>query len=362
MPASSRTAVEAAFRCGRRQGRLAQVADGAGQVADGAGQLDAGAKKLSGGAAQVDGGAARVAQGLHLVGGDAPELLDGLAQVADGLDRVDAGLTQLFDGVGSPRTRRSRSTQVSPSCAPASTEGQDGALIDGVDQIRAGLAAATETDGSIDQLKGGIKQVHAGLAGALATGGGIDRLDGGVALASGSADCGTFCKTVLGQVAGGLSTLRQDTTDAKAGLEKVSGGLGLLKGKAQRRGLWSRQGRVRPEQHDARRHLRPEGPGPARGCRPRRRQPRTKLVDGVVGKVQGGIGTPTDHAEGQDPPRRRQQPPGRRGRRSASVASTCSTPSTRPRSVQDQVHGGTSQVATGAKDLGAGAANRERVH
>ncbi len=118
-----------------------KVADGAGQVADGAGQLDAGAKKLSGGAAQVDGGAAQVAGGLHQVGDQAPELLDGLAQVADGLDRVDAGLTQLYDGVGGlPDQAKPLHAGIAKLRAGLGAKGQDGTLIDGVDQIRAGLA------------------------------------------------------------------------------------------------------------------------------------------------------------------------------------------------------------------------------
>jgi putative membrane protein len=236
----------------------AKLADGARQVADGNGKLDDGAQKLSAGAAQVDDGAGQVAGGLHLLGDHAPELLDGLAQVADGLDQVDAGLTQLYDGVGGlPEQAKPLHAGIAKLRAGLGGKGQTGTLIDGVDQIRAGLAAATAAGGSLDQLKGGVDQsrigvdkskdgvdqskggvglakggvdqVHAGLEDALKTGGGIDQLSGGVAAAKG-ADCIAACQVILGQVQGGLADLRAKTTAASTGLGDVSTGLGQVSG------------------------------------------------------------------------------------------------------------------------------------
>jgi len=358
-----------------------KVADGASQVAGGAGQLDAGAKKLSGGAAQVDGGAAQVADGLHQVGDQAPGLLDGLAQVADGLDRVDAGLTQLYDGVGGlPEQAKPLHAGIAKLRAGLGAKGQEGTLIDGVDQIRSGLAAATEDGGSLDQLlggvarvkggvaksQGGVDQVRSGLDAALAPGGGLDQLVGGVTLAQGSG-CTGICSEALNQVQGGLKALGKQTKDASdglgavssgfgqvsGGLDTVSGGLGLLKGKLSGAAV----GLARVECGLSNTTLSvcdPKVPGLLEGVDLVDAGVST-LVDGVVGKVQGGIGGPKDTPEnltlrgGVNGLQDGVDLLGLGGLDLLDAIDQLTVGA-------DQVHGGTSQVATGAKDLGAGAA------
>src|SRR6478736_1383336 len=166
------------------------LASGAGQLEDGTSKLRSGAGAAKDGSSKVADGAAQVAGGLHQVGDQAPQLLDGLAQVADGLDRVDAGLTQLYDGVGGlPEQAKPLHAGIAKLRAGLGAKGQDGTLIDGVDQIRWGLAAATEKGGSLDQLlggvarvkggvaksQGGVDQVRSGLDAALAPGGGLEQ-------------------------------------------------------------------------------------------------------------------------------------------------------------------------------------------
>ena len=358
-----------------------KVADGASQVAGGAGQLDAGAKKLSGGAAQVDGGAAQVADGLHQVGDQAPGLLDGLAQVADGLDRVDAGLTQLYDGVGGlPEQAKPLHAGIAKLRVGLGAKGQEGTLIDGVDQIRSGLAAATEDGGSLDQLlggvarvkggvaksQGGVDQVRSGLDAALAPGGGLEQLVGGVTLAQGSG-CTGICSEALNQVQGGLKALGKQTKDASdglgavssgfgqvsGGLDTVSGGLGLLKGKLSGAAV----GLARVECGLSNTTLSvcdPKVPGLLEGVDLVDAGVST-LVDGVVGKVQGGIGGPKDTPEnltlrgGVNGLQDGVDLLGLGGLDLLDAIDQLTVGA-------DQVHGGTSQVATGAKDLGAGAA------
>ncbi|MEW1953715.1 hypothetical protein [Terrabacter sp. NPDC080008] len=379
-----------------------KVAGGASRLANGAGQLDAGAAKLSGGASQVDDGAAQVAGGLHLLGDNAPQLLDGLSQVADGLDQVDAGLTQLYDGVGGlPEQAKPLHAGISRLRAGLGAKGLDGTLIDGVDQVRAGLAAATEKDGSLDQLAGGLDQVkdgvsqvragigkgsvspdtlvggvtgiRSGLTGALAPTGGVSKLDDGVAFAR-KADCGPGCQTILGQVQDGLGLLRTQTRaaadgltkvltglgDADAGLEqvtgglgRVSGGLGLLKTKLGAAALGLAKVECGLSNTTLKGVCNPEVPGLLEGVGLVDGGV-SQLVDGVLTKVQGGIGTPTDHAKdktlrgGVNDLQSGVDLLGLGGLDLLDAVDQITTGA-------DQVHGGTSQVAKGAKDLSAGA-------
>ena len=358
----------------------AQVADGARQLADGAGRLDAGAEKLSSGAAQVDEGAALVAGGLHLVGDNAPALLDGLAQVADGLDQVDGGLTQLYSGIGGlPDQAKPLHAGLTKLRVGLGAKGQDGTLIDGVEQVRAGLAATAADGGSVDQLKagvgqakggvdtskGGVDQVRSGLKDALAPGGGIDQLDGGVSLAKGS-DCGVVCTGILTQVQAGLTDLRARTgaasdglgavssglTQVSGGLGQVSGGLGQLKGKLSDAAL----GLARVECGLSNTTLDvcdPAVPGLLEGVGLVDAGVST-LVDGVVTKVQGGIGGTSDTAE--DKTLRGGVNDLQGGVDLLGLGGLDLLDAIDQLTVgADQVSGGTSQVATGARDLGAGA-------
>lgn len=365
---------------GQLKDGTAKLRDGAGQAKDGSGQLaagaqklstgasklDAGAQKLSGGASQVDEGAALVAGGLHLVGDNAPELLDGLAKVADGLDKVDAGLTTMYDGIGGlPAQAKPLHAGIAKLRAGLGAKGQTGTLIDGVDQVRSGLAAATAGGGSLDQLiggvnhsKGGVDQVRSGLQDALSTGGGIDQLDGGVALAKGS-DCGVVCKGILTQVQAGLGELRTRTSAAtdglgqvSTGLGQVSGGLGQLKGRLSNAAL----GLAKVECGLSNTTLPvcdSDVPGLLEGLTLLDAGVST-LVDGVVTKVQGGIGTPSDQPAdktlrgGINGLQHGVDLLGLGGLDLLDAIDQLTAGA-------DQVSGGTSQVAQGAKDLAGGA-------
>ena len=138
--------------------------------------------------------------------------------------------------------------------------------------------------------------------------------------------------TGLGQVSGGLGQLKGKLSDAAFGLVKVECGLSntTLKG-----------------------YCDPKVPGLLEGVDLVDTGVST-LVDGVVAKVQGGIGGPKDTAKNltlrggvndlQD------------GVDLLGLGGVDLLDAIDQLTVgADQVHGGTSQVATGAKDLGAGA-------
>ncbi|HEY7723656.1 MAG TPA: hypothetical protein VIB11_17610, partial [Pedococcus sp.] len=113
-------------------------------------------------------------------------------------------------------------------------------LLYGVDQVRAGLSAATTAGGSVDQLKGGtdqsragVDQVKAGLDAALAADGSIDQAEAAITSIGSVPACAAdpMCaQTVMGVAAAVESKLRENTGAASAGLGQVSGGLGQVSG------------------------------------------------------------------------------------------------------------------------------------
>ncbi|QGN57163.1 hypothetical protein [Nostocoides sp. HKS02] len=161
-----------------------KLADGAGQLKDGTGQLAAGATKAKGGAAQVSGGATQLAGGARQLAGGSATLAAGSSALADGASFLDAklgqyqaGLTQLADGIqaipANPDYQRllqgiaSIQAAIGDPSQPATLRGgltalksgvttrlQPGisALIAGVGQLQAGIAAAITSD--VPQLKG----------------------------------------------------------------------------------------------------------------------------------------------------------------------------------------------------------------
>ena len=265
---------------GRLKGGAAQVDDGAGQLADGATQLDAGAGKL--------------AAGLVEAGAKAPALLEGLAQVADGLDLVDKGLIKMYGGIGQlPAKAQPLHDGIAQLRAGIGAKDQAGdTLLYGVEQIRAGLARAVSDGDALDQLKDGVDQVQAGTGAAIATGGGIDHLQQGVTTAR-SNGCSGVCDVALGQVLGGITSLRTDMTTANGGLLQVSDGLAKLKGELGQ----AAAGLARIECGLSNQSLKgtcdPEKPGLLEGLTALDSGV-TLLVDGVVEQVQSGVGGDTD--------------------------------------------------------------------
>lgn len=318
-----------------------RLSAGAGQLSAGAGQLDAGVGKLQGGTAKVNGGAGQLAAGLVAAGEKAPQLIDGLTLVSAGLDQLDAGLVQLYGGIGQlPKQAQPLHDGIAQLKAGIGAKGTADTLIDGVDQIRLGLAAATASGGPIDQLEGGVDQViagigvanqpqtllngvalskggadqvQAGLEKALATGGSIAQLAGGIAQAQ-SADCGATCQAILGKVSAGVAQLRIETQAANDGLLQVSGGLGQVT--TGLGGAKAGLGQVSAGLGQLKDQLSPAVVGLVKVecglsnatlkgiCDPKRPglleglgtldTGVTQLVNGVVGTVQGGVGGDKD--------------------------------------------------------------------
>ena len=139
----------------------------------------------------------------------------------------------------------------------------------------------------------------------------------------------TAASAGLGQVSGGLDAVSAGLGLVSGGLGHVSGGLAQLKGKLSD----AAYGLIKVECGLSNTTLSvcdPKVPGLLEGVDLVDAGVST-LVDGVVGKVQGGIGGPKDTAENL-----RCEVASTTSRTawtcSASVASTCSTPSTSSRS------------------------------
>lgn len=284
-------------KLGTGAGQVAAGADeldsGAARLASGAALLDAGAGRLASGAADLDDGAGQLASGLASAGEKAPLLIDGLSQVAAGLDLLDAGLVQLHGSVGQlPAKAAPLHEGITKLRAGIGSADQADTLINGVDRVRGGLAAATAAGGSVDRLKGGVDQVQAGLAEALAAGGGIDQLAGGVQLAKG-ADCGVVCKGILDQVATGITELRTKTTAGNDGLLRVSGGLVELKTKLSEGSLGLARVECGLSNTTLKGICNPEVPGLLEGLGALD-VGITQLVNGVVDGVQGAVGDDND--------------------------------------------------------------------
>ena len=298
-----------------------QLADGTGQLKTGADALAAGARKVGdggklladktgeakAGADQINDGAGQLKDGLDQASAKAPELIGGLEQVQTGLQQVDDGLAQLYGGIGQlPAKAKPLHDGIAQLEAGIGSVKDPASLAGGIDTIRGKIADAVKTGSSLDQLRGGVDASKAG----------VDKIKPGVEQAKGgvdasrmawtrsrrgwttgsprpvastsslavwrprnSADCLAVCKTILGQVADGISQLRKQTQAGSDGLGQVSDGLGKvsdglgrpLPGSARSRTVsarclragtaqdqpdrgepWPGCGRVRRGQHDAR--------------------------------------------------------------------------------------------------------------
>lgn len=229
-----------------------QLAGGTGQLADGAGQLAAGASEASTGADQLADGSAQVADGLVEAGNKAPALIDGLTQVSDGLKLVDGGLVTMYTSIGELETNPGvlqMHTGMQAMIAGLGSTSNEATLIGGVEKLRSGLAEATKPGGSLDLLKGGVdasakgaddiaagvqaavdgvNAVKAGHDGALAVGGSIDQVEAGIKSIKAVPSCGAdpVCAGTVDGVAANIEAkLRQSSTDASDALGLVSGGL-----------------------------------------------------------------------------------------------------------------------------------------
>lgn len=284
---------------------------GSGAVSAGAHQVAQGSKQLAGGASQVDTGAGQLLNGLTQAGTQAPQLLAGLAQVSSGLDLVDGGLAQLYGGIGHlPAQAQPLHDGIAQLKAGIGNASTANTLVNGVDQLRTGLAAATAQGGSLDQLsagvtqsKGGVDLVNSGLKAALAANGSIDQAAAAIASIAAVPACSTdpVCAGTVNAVEAGVrSQLRTSTTQASAGLDQVSAGLGQVSpGLTQLKGGLAAgvTGLVKVECGLSNRTLTgwcdPTRPGLLEGLGALDTGVST-LVDGVVGQVQAAVGTATD--------------------------------------------------------------------
>lgn len=131
--------------------------EGAAGLADGARRLDTGAEQLADGGARLD-------AGLASAGAAVPQLLGGLTQLDAGLVKVDAGLAQLSGSIGLlPESMRPLHDGVAKIRAAVGAPGVTGTLLDGVDQVRAGLG------GAVTGL-GGVRAGAVGVSGLVGTG------------------------------------------------------------------------------------------------------------------------------------------------------------------------------------------------
>ena len=225
-----------------------ELKGGTGQLAAGAGEAKAGSAQVADGAGQVADGAGRLAEGLGQAGAKAPALIDGLVQVADGLVLLDEGLVEMHGGIGTlPKQAQPLHEGITKLRMGLGDAKTADTLIYGVDQVRAGLSAATAAGGSVDQLKGGVDQskggvdqskggvdkVKSGLDAALAADGSIDDAETAIRSIGSVPACAAdpvCAQTVMGVAAGVGSELRQNTGAASAGLGQASGGLGQVSG------------------------------------------------------------------------------------------------------------------------------------
>jgi putative membrane protein len=297
-----------------------KLAAGAGDAKAGTGQLAAGSGKLAAGAGKLSSGAGLLKDGLGNASAKAPSLLDGLSQVAGGLEELDEGLVELYGKVGKlPTEVKPLHAGIQSMLRGIGDVGTPETLAAGVMDLQTKLAAATSAGGPLDLLKGGVDQskgvadqIKAKLDTALAPStGSIDELRGGVGLAKATKGCAgdTACTEYLGLVSGGLGVLVSDLTNAQAGLGGISAGLGE---------------KVSPGLADLKTKLSDASSGLVRvACgldntsfvgsstdycqkapgqkAPGLRQGLTlvddgvsQLVNGVVSKVQGGVGRNTD--------------------------------------------------------------------
>ena len=212
------------------------LAAGTGQLADGAGQVAAGAGDASVGADALAEGSAQVADGLAQASAKAPELIDGLTQVSDGLKLVDGGLVKMYDQIGGldkdPGVQQLHDGMQAMIVGLGDTKTAS-SLIGGVEAVRSGLADAVGNPEKLPKLmsglvlaKGGVDQVNAGLKAALADGGSIATAKANIMALK--AFCTTpQCSGTVDAVANGIATeLTTSTSEASGGLSQVSDGLG----------------------------------------------------------------------------------------------------------------------------------------
>ncbi|WP_165956605.1 hypothetical protein [Kribbella antibiotica] len=280
-----------------------KLANGTKDLNAGAGKLAKGAKDVNAGAGQLKAGTGKLASGLGEATGKAPALIDGLNKVGGGLKDVQDGLTLMYGQIGT---------------LPKEAE----PLHAGIAQLRAGI-------GSVDDaatLLGGLQRLKDQLN---ASGPGIDRMRGGVACVTDALDgvsngkktryseeCYGAAAALLNGPAGKSNELPESDKIKKLILDSVLTQLGttdqtrpdldqsLPSSATLQQALAYLKGRLTERAVPGLAQLQCGLDNRVSGCpaaKPGLQQGLqavdagvTKLVSTVVGKVQGGIGTPKD--------------------------------------------------------------------
>nr|WP_246280492.1 hypothetical protein [Cellulomonas humilata] len=274
---------------------LLQLRDGASKLSDGlndsavpgANQLATGLNRdAAPGAAQLAAGAKQLDDGLAQARAKAPQLIDGLVQVDGGLAQVDAGLAKLYGDIGAlPTQAQQLHDGIARLRNAIGTTTTPDTLLAGVDQLRLGITgasgqAATLSAGSVtlgNKIQAAVDALAAmkpamNPAYAADYQSAIDGLAGAVPLLTATGNPAT--------IAGGATAL-------STGLAGAAGNLGRVEC-----GLSSRSLSACPASQ----------PGLLEGLMAKKATDNfdgvdagvTALVDGVVAKVQGGVGTATD--------------------------------------------------------------------
>ncbi|KQY47455.1 hypothetical protein [Cellulomonas sp. Root137] len=204
----------------------AKLAGGLGEAAPGAAALASGlTTQLAPGAATLAAGAGALNAGLAEASSKAPALLAGLVQVGSGLDLVDAGLAKLYGDIGTlPTQAQGLHDGITQLRTATST------LTAGIDQVRTGVSGAAA---SASTLSGGAvslgNQLSVGVGALTSLRAGMDpaylaqydaviaQLSGGVPVLTDTTDPAT--------IAGGAAALSQGLAGAATNLTKIECGL-----------------------------------------------------------------------------------------------------------------------------------------
>ncbi len=189
--------------------------DGTGKVKDGASDLNDGAGKLKDGTGDLKDGAGKLKDGTSELKNGAGELADGTQSLADGAGKLQGGAQELANGT---TTLKSGSS----------------ALVSGVEKLKSGTESLNS---GVGKLQSGAGTLKAGTASLVENSGklqaGAEKLDSGADnLNKGVSSLGSNLGTIKGysnQLAGGLSTLKQQTSAFKSvDGSKMKTGLGQM--------------------------------------------------------------------------------------------------------------------------------------
>ncbi|WP_437582880.1 YhgE/Pip family protein [Paramicrobacterium sp. CJ85] len=206
------------------------LSSGASDLADGASQSAAGAGELSGGASQLSAGLQSLVSGLQQLKEQTAALPGQTQQLADGASGVADGVTKLTDGIAALNPlAQACSAGVAGTCeqlAAAVTKLNGDADGDGVTDITALGAGATEVSEGMSALNDGMQPLADGIASAADGAGSVQT--GADGLATGAATLADGLKQLSGgasQLSGGAVQLSNGATQLSTGASQYVEGI-----------------------------------------------------------------------------------------------------------------------------------------